>query len=105
MASNDYHFITHWYVDGTVEEVAEILGDPLSLVRWWPAVYLAVTEVVPGDDNGIGRVIDLYTKGWLPYTLCWSFRVTESNYPHGFHLEAWGDFNGRGIWTLEQQGS
>src|SRR5262249_11271380 len=26
-------------------------------------------------------------------------------YPHGFTLEAWGDFVGRGIWTLEQRGS
>jgi hypothetical protein len=49
-------------------------------------------------------VIDLYTKGWLPYTLRWQFRVTESRYPYGFTLEAWGDFNGRGIWTFEQDG-
>lgn len=104
MASNDYHFITDWYVDGTVEEIADILGEPLRLVEWWPAVYLDVTEVAPGDDKGIGRVIDMVTKGWLPYTLRWFFRVTEANYPHGFRLEAWGDFNGRGIWTLEQQG-
>ncbi|MCB0164163.1 MAG: SRPBCC family protein [Anaerolineae bacterium] len=104
MASNDYHFITHWHVDGTVEEVAEILSDALSLPRWWPAVYLDITELAPGDENGVGRVIELYTKGWLPYTLRWSFRVTESTYPHGFSLEAWGDFNGRGIWTLSQDG-
>lgn len=104
MASNDYHFISHWYVDGTIEEVAAILSDALGLTRWWPAVYLAVNEVAPGDENGVGRVIDLYTKGWLPYTLRWSFRVTESTYPYGFSLEAWGDFNGRGIWTLIQEG-
>jgi hypothetical protein len=34
MASNDYHFITHWRVESTREEVAEILGDALGLVRW-----------------------------------------------------------------------
>lgn len=104
MASNDYHFITHWYVDGTIDEVAEILSDALSLTRWWPAVYLEIKELRPGDENGVGRVIDLYTKGWLPYTLRWTFRVTESTYPYGFSLEAWGDFNGRGIWTLTQEG-
>jgi len=49
-------------------------------------------------------VIDLYTKGWLPYTLRWQFRVTESNPPLGFTIEAWGDFVGRGIWTFEQDG-
>ena len=105
MASNDYHFITHWRIQGSIEEIAEILGDAPDLVRWWPSVYLRVDELEPGDPKtGVGKVVDLYTKGWLPYTLRWKFRVTESNAPHGFALEAWGDFDGRGIWTLEQDG-
>ncbi len=104
MANNEYHFITHWRISGTVKEVAEVLGQATDLSRWWPSVYLDVQEVEAGDENGIGKVVRLYTKGWLPYTLRWSFRVTESSYPYGFTLEAWGDFIGRGIWTLEQQG-
>jgi hypothetical protein len=75
-----------------------------ELPRWWPSVYLDVKVLEPGDKDGIGKVVSLHTKGWLPYTLRWQFRVTESRYPHGFSLEAWGDFNGRGIWTLEQDG-
>jgi hypothetical protein len=102
---NDYHFITHWRVEATPEEVSEILADAPGLVRWWPSVYLEVKELSPGDEHGIGRVIDLYTKGWLPYTLRWSFRVTESRYPLGFTLVASGDFEGRGIWTLEPDGT
>ena len=54
-----------------------------------------------GDENGMGRVVSLYTKGWLPYTLRWEFRVTDVH-PTGFALVAWGDFDGRGIWTFEQ---
>jgi hypothetical protein len=103
MAANDYHFITHWRVEGTVKEVYDLLGDAVGLARWWPSVYLDVREVEPGDENGVGRVIDLYTKGWLPYTLRWQFRVTEVK-PDGFSLAAWGDFDGRGIWTFEQDG-
>lgn len=105
MPANDYHFITHWRVEGTVEEVAGILADAPGLVRWWPSVYLAVREITPGDEDGVGREIDLYTKGWLPYTLHWQFRVTESRYPHGFALAATGDFVGRGVWTLTQDGT
>lgn len=105
MVLNEYHFVTHWQVEGTAAEVADILGDTHTLTRWWPSVYLEVRELEPGDDRGIGKVVDLYTKGWLPYTLRWCLRVTESRYPHGFTLVAWGDFNGRGIWTLEQEGS
>ena len=104
MDSNEYHYITHWRVNGTIEEVAEILSQATDLVRWWPSVYLDVQEGKAGDENGIGKVIHLYTKGWLPYTLRWSFRVTESNYPDGFALEALGDFVGRGRWTFKQNG-
>ena len=104
MSSNEYHYITHWRVKGTAEEVSEILSQATDLVRWWPSVYLDVREEEAGDEYGIGKVIHLYTKGWLPYTLRWSFRVTESKYPYGFALEAWGDFAGRGIWTFEQKG-
>ncbi len=104
MASNDYHFITVWRVESTREEVSDIIGDATDLVRWWPSVYLELKVLEPGDERGIGKVVSLYTKGWLPYTLRWKFRVTESNHPTGFTLKAFGDFEGRGIWTFEQEG-
>jgi hypothetical protein len=104
VSANDYHFVTHWRVESTVEEVSDVLGNAKDLTRWWPSVYLAVREIEPGGEDGVGRVVELYTKGWLPYTLHWSFRVTESRKPHGFSLEAWGDFDGRGVWTFEQDG-
>lgn len=101
----EYHFITHWKVRGTPREVADVLGDPLALSRWWPSVYLEVREIAPGDPvTHVGRVIDLYTKGWLPYTLRWRFTVTESRGIDGFALVAEGDFVGTGVWTFVQQG-
>ena len=104
MASNVYHFITHWRVNSTVQEVSDIIGDAQSLVRWWPSVYLDVQVLESGDERGIGKVVSLFTKGFLPYTLRWQFRVTETNAPNGFKLEAMGDFVGRGIWTFQQDG-
>src|SRR5947207_848666 len=103
VATNDYHFITHWRVESTVDEVTKIISDPVSLMHWWPAVYLHVEVLEPGDEHGLGRVVSLYTKGWLPYTLRWKFRVTEIH-ENSFTLDAWGDFDGRGIWTFEQDG-
>ena len=101
----EYHFITRWKIRGTAQEVAEVLGDAQSLARWWPSVYLEVREVEPGDPaTGVGRVVDLSTKGWLPYTLRWRFKVTESRGVRGFSLVAEGDFVGSGIWTFEQRG-
>lgn len=104
MASNDYHFVSHWRVESTVEEVFEVIGNAPDLMRWWPSVYLDVQQLEVGDERGVGKVVSLYTKGWLPYTLHWQFRVTESRHPYGFTLEAWGDFDGRGVWMFERDG-
>jgi Polyketide cyclase / dehydrase and lipid transport len=105
MATNEYHFVTTWRIeDATVQEITDVLADADELPRWWPSVYLDVTTLEPGDENGIGKTVRLFTKGWLPYTLRWSFRVTAAT-ESGFTLEAWGDFVGRGIWTFRQDGS
>src|SRR4051812_30390539 len=101
MSVNDYHFITRWRVEGTAGEVADVLREPLSLARWWPAVYLSVEEISPPDDKGLGQRVRVRTKGFLPYTLLWEFVVTESRYPSRLALEAYGDFVGHGVWTIE----
>jgi hypothetical protein len=103
MPSNEYHFTTHWRVESTIAEITEILSDAPDLARWWPSVYLDVQELSPGDASGVGKAIGLYTKGWLPYTLRWQFRVTEVS-PTGFALEATGHFVGRGEWSFRQEG-
>ncbi len=103
MAANDYHFLTTWRIAATPDEISDVLGDAASLGRWWPSVYLRVRVLDDGDDRGLGKVVDLWTKGFLPYTLRWRFTVTESDPPHGFRLEASGDFVGRGIWTLQSE--
>lgn len=102
--NNDYHFVTHWRVESTPEEVSAILADAPALARWWPSVYLEVDERARGDERGVGKVVGLHTKGWLPYTIRWQFTVTEADRPRGFALQASGDFDGRGIWTFTQNG-
>jgi len=102
--ARDYHFFTEWQVAGTIEEVKAVLGDARTLPRWWPAVYLAVHVVEPGDPDGGGAVVDLYTKGWLPYTLHWTLHITEPISDTGFALRATGDLEGTGRWTFTQDG-
>ena len=99
-----YEFVTAWRVAGTVDEVTDVLGDAVGLPRWWPAVYLGVNLVEPGGPDGVGRTLDLHTKGWLPYTLRWRLRITEPVTDTGFALEASGDLEGTGRWTFEQDG-
>lgn len=105
LSPNAYHFITHWQVEATPEEVYDTLGNANELARWWPSVYLDVKVLEPGQPGGKGKLVELFTKGWLPYTLRWKFRVTENDYPNGYRIEAIGDFVGRGIWTFKKNGN
>jgi Polyketide cyclase / dehydrase and lipid transport len=100
----DYHFVTVWRVPGSTREVADILGDAEALPRWWPSVYIDVSEVSPGGADGRGRVVDLLTKGWLPYTLRWTLTAIEPVTEEGFSIRAGGDFVGSGRWTFVQEG-
>ena len=100
----DYAFRTVWRVAGTVDEVRVVLADGPSLPRWWPSVYLSVVTLREGDDDGLGGEIALFTKGWLPYSLRWTLRVTEPITNTGYALTATGDLIGSGRWTFEQDG-
>jgi hypothetical protein len=96
-ASHEYRFHTAWRVRATPELVTEILTSAKELPRWWPQVYLSVAEE---PDGGFS----LHTRGWLPYTLHWKFRVISTSHPHGFSLSAWGDLEGSGVWTFGPDG-
>ncbi|HEV2912211.1 MAG TPA: hypothetical protein VGX92_02745 [Pyrinomonadaceae bacterium] len=104
MPVNEYHFVNRWCVEGTVAEVSEVIENARELPRWWPSVYLEVEEREPGGEGGVGKLISLRAKGWLPYTLRINFRTIESRSPHGFTLEASGDLEGVGVWSFEQDG-
>jgi hypothetical protein len=103
---DDYQFVTEWRVAGPVDEVKGILGDqdPLAVTRWWPSVYLGIVVVHDGGAGGLGRTLEVYTKGWLPYTLRWTLRVIEPLSDTGYALAATGDLEGIGRWTFEQDG-
>ncbi len=106
MASSSYHFITNWQVEATCEDVYNTLKAANDLTRWWPSVYLNVATREKGDAEGRGKVVELLTKGWLPYSLTWQFRVTDVDPQNhsGFALDAFGDLVGRGVWQFEQSG-
>jgi hypothetical protein len=101
---SDYQFVTEWRVAATIAEVRDVLSDGRTLPTWWPAVYLGVEpRHVTGPDQ-LGSVIDVYTKGWLPYTLRWRLTITEPITDTGFALSADGDLDGTGRWTFRQDG-
>ena len=62
---------------------------------------MRVNVLDPGDKEEFVKVLDVVTKGWLPYTILWSQRVTEINPPHAFTIEVRGDFDRRGVWAFQ----
>jgi uncharacterized protein YndB with AHSA1/START domain len=104
MASNDYEFVTEWRVEAPRELIYDILVDGEDLPRWWPDVYLSAREERPPDGGEIGTRVHLHTRGWLPYTLRWTAETVRVDRPSGFEIRATGDFDGRGVWTLVQEG-
>lgn len=102
--SSQYEFVTAWRVAGTRGEVTTVLSDAQSLPDWWPSVYLGVVVRRKGGPDGVGSVVDLHTKGWLPYTLRWTLTITEPVTVTGFALHADGDLCGTGRWIFEQDG-
>ena len=62
IVSNQYHFITHWRVEATREEVYRLLSNAPDLVRWWPVGLSHVKEIEPGDENGLENQL---THPWL----------------------------------------
>ncbi len=101
---NEYHFITDWRVRCTPAEAYDLISHPLEYSRWWPAVYLRVEELEPGDESGIGRRVRFHTKGWLPYTLLWESCAVRAERPNLLTIRATGDFDGRGIWHFAGDG-
>jgi hypothetical protein len=101
---SDYHFIVDWWIEGDIHEVASISTDVGDVLQWWPAVYRALEQLQAGDKDKLGMVLSVNTKGWLPYTLQWTLKISQVNYPFGFQIDVWGDLLGQGICTLEQIG-
>lgn len=101
---NEYHFITHWRIEGDIARVYEVLHDPLGYPDWWKGLYLRVTELKPGDEQRVNQIVGFEMRGWLPYTLRWQLRCIETNKPYGFSSDSSGDFVGRGVWTFKQDG-
>jgi hypothetical protein len=95
MALHDYHLVTRWVADGSLDEVAALFRDPDGFARWFPAAVRDMRVLSAGERNGIGMVVAARVQGWMPHTLTFWFRVTESHAERGFALDVWGDFTGR----------
>jgi hypothetical protein len=104
MPNNAYVLHSTWRVPGDVQTVYDVVSDADNLAEWWPSGFLRVTVLERGDEDGLGKLLEVVTKGWLPYTILWRQRVTAVDEPWGFTIDVEGDFAGRGVWSFRQDG-
>jgi hypothetical protein len=96
-----YEFLSDWrFEDSTLNEVADILEDTASLPLWWPELFKSVRIVKPGTGHSLGQVAECACRARLPYTLRFTYTVTEERYPNGSTIVSNGDLVGRGVWRL-----
>jgi hypothetical protein len=101
MPANEYYFVSHWRVPCTPQEAYDIIKDSAALPTWWPAGFL---EAEPHAFEDGTQGVAVATQGWLPYVLRFTLRELASDPPGSLVVEANGDLNGRGIWTLMPDG-
>jgi hypothetical protein len=99
----EYAFVTTWRIDAPIEPVYDAIRDSLAWPGWWDAV-LAVEDVAPGDEAGIGNVRRYTFKGRLPYLLRFDLTTDVVQRPERLGGTAVGELEGRGDWTLRPDG-
>lgn len=98
-----YAFVTAWRIEAPIETVYEAIHDTLAWPAWWDAV-LAVEDVAPGDDAGVGQVQRYTFKGRLPYLLRFDLTSDIVAPPERLGGTAEGELEGRGDWLLRRDG-
>lgn len=105
MLKNRYSFLSRWRIEGTPEEVFPVMADWPTMPRWWPSVVLQTKVLNPGEANGVGRVVQLYTHGWLPYVVRSQVKTVERTFPHRLRVRTGGELHGEATWTVEPDGA
>jgi len=99
-----YELVSQWRVPGPIERVYAVLSDVEAAPRWWPQAYHRVHEIARGEANGVGRILEITTKGALPYRLTWRLEILELEPPRLIRLRASGELVGFGEWQLAGAG-
>ena len=99
-----YSFVTIWRFDAPINAVWDKIIDSEHWPQWWKYVQ-SVTELEPGDENGVGSLQHVTWTTALPYRLSFNSRVTRVEKPHIIEAVAMGELNGTARWQLSQEGS
>jgi uncharacterized protein YndB with AHSA1/START domain len=97
----DYRFVTDWQVRAPIDDVWDAIVHSERWPDWWRGV-VAVTELRPGREDGVGSVQRYVWKSALPYTLAFDMEVTHVERPRLLEGRASGELEGTGLWELSE---
>lgn len=97
---NEFVLVTCWTIPAPIEAVWAALHDVQQWPTWWPYVK-QVTEIEPGDADGVGARHEFVWATRLPYRIAFEMRTTRVLRPLLIEGRASGDLNGTGRWDLE----
>lgn len=98
-----YSFTTIWRIRAPLEKIWDAIIHSEQYPSWWKSV-IKVDVLAPGDANGIGAIVRTTWKTHLPYGFSFNTHVTRVEPLEAIALEAFGDLQGTGLWTLTREG-
>lgn len=105
MKEREYRIVSNWVLEGNSDHIFEMISSTEHISSWWPSVFLRSELVVPGDENLIGKVVRLHSKGWLPYTFQLMVRIDECQLPGRIVARTWGELVGLVIMSGRKLGN
>ncbi|WP_123043061.1 polyketide cyclase [Cohnella candidum] len=102
MTSYKYNFETNWKFEADIEEVWRLVGG-IRYGDWWRGVTAEQIYQNPGQD-GIGDKYRYVFRTKLPYQLAFDAEIVKIEAPRYLEIKATGELEGRGAWTLTQEG-
>ena len=97
---SNYAFVTNWDFDAPLDHVWELIEAADKWPEWWKGV-LSVTEISPGDENGIGSIRRTAWKSALPYKLEFDTELLRIERHRLIEARAFGELEGLGLWQFE----
>ncbi|WP_053375998.1 hypothetical protein [Paenibacillus sp. FJAT-27812] len=103
MSLYTYSFETNWKFESDINQVWGLIGG-FKYGDWWSGVSSEPLYQGPRQD-GIGNTYHYVFRTKLPYQLAFVAEIVRKEDPKYLEIRATGELEGRGVWTLSQEGS
>jgi uncharacterized protein YndB with AHSA1/START domain len=100
----EYHFLTTYQIEAPIQQVWQAFRDFDRYPTWSKGIFHA-QQLKLGHADDVGDKIRYKVKGRLPFTLAFDATLTQVDPPRVLELQARGDLEGVGRWTLSQDGT